>query len=70
MGVFGMAASYLAFAVLHFFQFVLAVTVCALYGVDLHRASSQGKYQDGKWVRHAPFIRVAVYPRCPVLAIS
>lgn len=50
MGVFGMAASYLAFSVLHVFQFALAVTVCALYGMDLHRASKEGKYQDGKWV--------------------
>ncbi len=50
MGIFGMAASYLAFSILHFFQFVLAVTVCGLYGIDLHRAASQGKYQDSKWV--------------------
>ena len=47
-----MAFSYLAFSVLHFFQFVLAVTVCGLYGVDLHRAHEQGKYTDGKWVRN------------------
>lgn len=50
MGLFGMAASYLAFAVLHFFQFVLAITVCGLYGVDLQRAANQGKYQDSRWV--------------------
>ena len=50
MGLFGMALSYIAFSVLHFFQFVLAITVCALYGVDLSRARSQGKYTDGKWV--------------------
>ncbi|KAI0600697.1 hypothetical protein F4775DRAFT_545062 [Biscogniauxia sp. FL1348] len=50
MGIFGMAVSYLLFAVLHFFQFVLALTVCGLYGVDLQRAHSQGKYADGKWV--------------------
>ncbi|KAK1769000.1 hypothetical protein QBC33DRAFT_513905 [Phialemonium atrogriseum] len=50
MGLFGMAASYLAFSVLHFFQFILAVTVCALYGVDLHRASSEGGHHDGKWI--------------------
>ena len=50
MGLFGMAFSYLAFSVLHFFQFVLAVTVCGLYGADLHRAHQQGKHTDGKWV--------------------
>ncbi|KAI1803688.1 hypothetical protein F4811DRAFT_323070 [Daldinia bambusicola] len=50
MSVFGMAASYLLFSVLHFAQFVLAVTVCGLYGIDLSRARSQGKYIDGKWV--------------------
>ncbi|KAF3061937.1 hypothetical protein GL218_02809 [Daldinia childiae] len=50
MGILGMTASYLLFSVLHFAQFVLAVTVCGLYGVDLSRARSQGKYIDGKWV--------------------
>jgi len=41
---------YIIFSVIRFFQFVLAITVCGLYGVDLHNASVQGKYQDGKWV--------------------
>ncbi|KAL7621216.1 hypothetical protein AAE478_008533 [Parahypoxylon ruwenzoriense] len=50
MGVLGMTASYLLFSLLHFFQFALAVTVCGLYGVDLQRARSQGKYIDGRWV--------------------
>jgi len=50
MGLFGMAASYLAFSILHFFQFILAITVCGLYGVDLHHAATSGKYQDSKWV--------------------
>ncbi|KAI1392202.1 uncharacterized protein F4822DRAFT_390000 [Hypoxylon trugodes] len=50
MGLLGMTASYLLFSLLHFAQFVLAVTVCGLYGVDLQRARSQGKYVDGKWV--------------------
>ncbi|TPX09764.1 uncharacterized protein E0L32_009103 [Thyridium curvatum] len=50
MGVFGMAASYLAFATLHFFQFVLAITVCGLYGVDLSRASKAGVRSDSRWV--------------------
>lgn len=52
-----MTLGYLAFTVLHFFQFVLGVTVCGLYGVDLQRARNEGKYVDGKWVRsvHSPF---------------
>jgi len=48
-----MTASYLAFSVVHFLQFVLAITVCGLYGVDLSRAAKAGKYQDSKWVRCA-----------------
>jgi len=50
MGLCGMAASYLVFSVLHFFQFVLAIAVCGLYGTDLHSAASQGKSSDPKWV--------------------
>ncbi|KAI0012012.1 hypothetical protein F4779DRAFT_119451 [Xylariaceae sp. FL0662B] len=50
MAFFGMAVSYVLFSILHFLQFVLAVAVCGLYGVDLQRARSQGKYIDGKWV--------------------
>jgi len=44
------ALDYILFSILRFFQFVLALTVCGLYGVDLHNARSQGKYADGKWV--------------------
>jgi hypothetical protein len=51
MGLWGMTASYLAFSVVHFLQFALAITVCGLYGVDLSRAGKAGKYQDSKWVR-------------------
>ncbi|GAB7350112.1 hypothetical protein MBLNU459_g0777t1 [Dothideomycetes sp. NU459] len=36
--------------VLRFFQFVLAITVAGLYGVDLHHASQAHAYTDGKWV--------------------
>ncbi|KAI2464754.1 hypothetical protein F4781DRAFT_411895 [Annulohypoxylon bovei var. microspora] len=50
MGIITVTRGYLLFAFLHFFQFVLAVTVCGLYGVDLQRARNQGKYIDGKWV--------------------
>ncbi|TKA51530.1 hypothetical protein B0A49_11072 [Cryomyces minteri] len=35
---------------LRFFQFVLALTVAGLYGVDLHRAHQVGVYYDGKWM--------------------
>jgi len=45
-----MTISYLLFTLLHFFQFVLALTICGLYGTDLTRAREQGKYADGKWV--------------------
>lgn len=50
MGVFGMALSYVLFSILHFSQFVLAITVIGLYGTDVDRARKQGKYMDGKWV--------------------
>lgn len=51
MGLFGMTTSYLAFSALHFVQFVLAITVCGLYGVDLGRAAKAGVKRDSKWVR-------------------
>jgi hypothetical protein len=46
-----LSLSYLLFCVLHFGQFVLAVTVCGLYGVELNRAAKAGVHADGKWVR-------------------
>jgi hypothetical protein len=55
MGLLGMTASYLAFSVVYFLQFALAITVCGLYGVDLNRAAKRGVYQDSKWVRE--FVR-------------
>lgn len=36
--------------VLRFFQFVLAITVAALYGTDLSNAHKAHAYIDGKWV--------------------
>ena len=36
-------------SLLRFFQFVLALTVCGLYGVDLNAARKAGKYVDSKW---------------------
>ncbi|KAJ2897903.1 hypothetical protein MKZ38_004318 [Zalerion maritima] len=50
MGLFGMAISYIAFSVLHFLQFVLALTVCGLYGIDLQRANANDVGADSKWV--------------------
>ncbi|KAM7201446.1 hypothetical protein V8F20_004910 [Naviculisporaceae sp. PSN 640] len=50
MGIRDMSKGYMLFATLHFFQFVLAVTVCGLYGVELNRAAKAGVHGDGKWV--------------------
>lgn len=50
MGLFGQSMAYIAFTVLHFFQFVLAITVIGLYGVDLDRARKAGAPAEGKWV--------------------
>jgi hypothetical protein len=36
--------------ILRFLQFILAITVCGLYAVDLHTAHEKGGYTDGKWV--------------------
>ncbi|KAG0645007.1 hypothetical protein D0Z07_9075 [Hyphodiscus hymeniophilus] len=45
-----MTLGYIAHSVFRFCQLVLALTVCGLYGVDLHRANREHKYSDGKWV--------------------
>ena len=37
-------------AVIRFLQFVLAITVAGLYGVDLHAAHNAHVGADGKWV--------------------
>ncbi|KAF2158996.1 hypothetical protein M409DRAFT_30531 [Zasmidium cellare ATCC 36951] len=59
MGVFDMVrtrsghggvAGGLARIVLRFLQFILAITVAGLYGVDLANAHKAGAYTDGKWV--------------------
>jgi len=49
-----MTMGYILFSILHFFQFVLALTVAGLYGVDLTRAKNEGKYTDSKWVCNLP----------------
>lgn len=40
----------LARLLLRFLQFILAITVAGLYGVDLNRANKVHAYADGKWV--------------------
>lgn len=50
MGLISAGLSYLIFSAIHIVQFALAITVCALYGIDLSRANKQGKYIDSKWV--------------------
>jgi len=45
-----LTVSYIAHTVFRFFQLVLALTVCGLYGVDLNHANKAHKYSDGKWV--------------------
>jgi len=45
-----LSAGYLLFLTVHIIQFVLAIVVCGLYGIDLDRARKAHKYADGKWV--------------------
>jgi len=45
-----MTLGYIAHSVFRIIQLVLALTVCGLYGVDLHKANKEHKYSDGKWV--------------------
>lgn len=47
----GLSATYIAFSVLHFICFALALAVCGLYGTDLQRANEFNKFVDSKWVR-------------------
>lgn len=35
---------------IRFLQFVLAIMVCVLYGIDLQAAMKQHKYVDSKWL--------------------
>lgn len=50
MGLISAGLSYIVFSAIHILQFALAITVCALYGIDLSRANKQGTYIDSKWV--------------------
>ncbi|KAK3722939.1 hypothetical protein LTR37_002084 [Vermiconidia calcicola] len=46
----GGAVGALVRIVLRFLQFILAITVAGLYGVDLHGASKNNGGADGRWV--------------------
>lgn len=50
MALGGYSVSYIAFTVLHFCQFVMAITVCALYGVELDRARKAHVDGNPRWV--------------------
>ncbi|PSS14857.1 hypothetical protein M430DRAFT_35720 [Amorphotheca resinae ATCC 22711] len=42
--------AHIALTVFRFIQMIFALTVCGLYGVDLHAAHKEHKYSDAKWV--------------------
>jgi hypothetical protein len=50
MGFVSFTLSYIFFSVVHIVGLALALTVCGLYGRDLHNANDQDKYADSKWV--------------------
>ncbi|KAL2257086.1 hypothetical protein VTK26DRAFT_683 [Humicola hyalothermophila] len=50
MAVGGITLSHLLFSLLHFIQFALAITVCALYGINLDHARKANAHADGKWI--------------------
>lgn len=50
MAILNEPMTYLAFGVVRFFQFVLALTVCGLYGVDITSARKAHHSTDGRWV--------------------
>ncbi|VBB73706.1 Putative protein of unknown function [Podospora comata] len=50
MAIGNFTLSYMLFTILHFCQFVLAITVCALYGVELDRARKANVSGDSKWI--------------------
>jgi len=62
-----MTFSYIAHSIFRFIQFVMALAVSGLYGVDLHAANKQHKYSDGKWVCFSfLYLRplLAIYFKC------
>lgn len=50
MDIFRNGKSYILFVILHFFAFVLSLTVIGLYAQDIQRAREAGKYSDPKWI--------------------
>ncbi|EJT79811.1 hypothetical protein GGTG_04894 [Gaeumannomyces tritici R3-111a-1] len=50
MDIFRHGKSYILFLILHFFAFVLSLTVIGLYAQDIQRAREAGKHSDPKWV--------------------
>ena len=54
-----MTIGYIAHSVFRFIQLVLALTVCGLYGVDLHKANREHKYSDGKWACPTSYLQTA-----------
>lgn len=50
MAILNEPMTYLAFGVVRFFQFILALTVCGLYGVDVTSARKAHESTDGRWV--------------------
>lgn len=65
MAVGGITLSHLLFSALHFIQFALAITVCALYGIELDRTRKAGAHADGRWVCTAPTLpaKLSMTPR-------
>lgn len=51
MGILRMGIMYLGFTALHFIQFILAIVVIGLYGVDINNPGDQNRYDSARWVR-------------------
>jgi hypothetical protein len=51
MAILNEPMTYLAFGVVRFIQFILALTVCGLYGVDVTSMRKAHVHTDGRWVR-------------------
>ncbi|OBT69451.1 hypothetical protein VE03_01180 [Pseudogymnoascus sp. 23342-1-I1] len=49
MAILNEPMTYLAFGVVRFLQFILALTVCGLYGVDVTSARNAHESTDGRW---------------------
>ncbi|KFY00379.1 hypothetical protein V490_01382 [Pseudogymnoascus sp. VKM F-3557] len=49
MAILNEPMTYLAFGVVRFIQFILALTVCGLYGVDVTSMRKAHVHTDGRW---------------------